>query len=371
MGAFAIYRLPYEEQCQLLIQQEGKPEELPSVSSLSGVEGFVMAPFAVDKRYPVIVIHPDETLDITPEDLVNNQQQPWKETLEAILAEPKQSEKVRNSSYANYAIDFANFHSQVLEGEFSKIVLARCVRENYDVGRTPLMMFADACRRYPRMFVALVSAWRCGTWLMATPEVLLEGMGTHWSTMSLAGTMALEEDQLDFDDPPSREPVGKYDFRWDIKNIQEQRFVSTYITESLEQVADFIEEKGPYTVRAGKLVHLRSDFKFTMPYPEDLGRLLGILYPTPAVCGLPKDNARDFILRNESTSRQYYSGFAGPLGGSTPTHLYVSLRCMRIDEEGSCLFAGGGIMAGSELQVEWKETEDKMCTMKDIMHTNK
>ena len=371
MGAFAIYRLPYEEQCQLLIQQEGKPEELPSVSSLSGVEGFVMAPFAVDKRYPVIVIHPDETLDITPEDLVNNQQQPWKETLEAILAEPKQSEKVRNSSYANYAIDFANFHSQVLEGEFSKIVLARCVRENYDVGRTPLMMFADACRRYPRMFVALVSAWRCGTWLMATPEVLLEGMGTHWSTMSLAGTMALEEDQLDFDDPPSREPVGKYDFRWDIKNIQEQRFVSTYITECLEQVADFIEEKGPYTVRAGKLVHLRSDFKFTMPHPEDLGRLLGILYPTPAVCGLPKDNARDFILRNESTSRQYYSGFAGPLGGGTPTHLYVSLRCMRIDKEGSCLFAGGGIMAGSELQVEWKETEDKMCTMKDIMHTNK
>ena len=370
MGAFAIFRLPYEAQCQLLIQQEGQPEELPSVSSLSGKDGFVMAPFAVDKRYPVLVIHPDTTLSINPDELLTDRQ-PWRDTLESILAEPKQHEKVRNSSHSNYAIDFANFHSQVLEGEFSKIVLARCVREKYDEGRTPLMMFADACSRYPRMFVALVSTWRSGTWLMATPEVLLEGVGTHWSTVSLAGTMALGENQLDFDDPPSREPVGKYDFKWDIKNIQEQRFVSTYITESLEQVADFIEEKGPYTVRAGKLVHLKSDFNFTMSHPEDIGRLLSILYPTPAVCGLPKDNARDFILRNEFTPRQYYSGFAGPMGSDSATHLYVSLRCMRIDEGGCCLFAGGGIMAGSEQEVEWKETEDKMCTMKDIMHTKK
>ena len=59
------------------------------------------------------------------------------------------------------------------------------------------------------------------------------------------------------------------------------------------------------------------------------------------------------------------------MGSNTPTHLFVSLRCMRIDEDGSSLFAGGGIMAGSNLEVEWKETEDKMCTMKDIMHVKK
>lgn len=369
MGAFAIYRLPYEDHCQLLIQ-DGKPEELPYVSSLSGKNGFAMAPFAVGKRYPVILIHPDTMVEISSDELETGRI-PLRDRVETILAEPKQQEKVRNSSYSNYAIDFANFHSQVLEGEFSKIVLARCVRETCEEGRTPLMMFADACRVYPRMFVALVSAWRCGTWLMATPEVLLEGSGKQWSTMSLAGTMALKDEQLDFDNPPSREMDDRNDFRWDVKNIQEQRFVSTYITESLEQVADFIGEKGPYTVRAGKLVHLRSDFSFTLEHPEDIGKLLSILYPTPAVCGLPKDNARDFILRNEFTPRQYYSGFAGPLDTKATTHLFVSLRCMRIDEEGCSLFAGGGIMAGSKLETEWMETEDKMCTMKDIVHPQK
>ena len=49
------------------------------------------------------------------------------------------------------------------------------------------------------------------------------------------------------------------------------------------------------------------------------------------------------------------------------THLYVSLRCMRIDNEGCSLYAGGGIMADSEQEAEWRETEDKMGTMRDVL----
>ena len=369
MGAFAIYRLPYEEQCLLMVQNEGQPEELPSVTALSWKNGFVMAPFTADNRHPVLVIPPDECVSLDPQELVEGNC-PWVPKMEAILDSPQQQERVRNGSRTHYAIDFANFHSHILEGEFSKIVLARCCREIPEEGCTPITMFARACKCYPRMFVALVSAWRCGTWLMATPEVLLEGQGSRWSSMSLAGTMTLAVDQLDFDNPPSRHPVDSHDLLWSIKNIQEQRFVSTYITESLEQVASDIEEKGPYTMRAGNLVHLRSDFHFTMPNPEELGHLLGILYPTPAVCGLPKDSARDFILKNEFAPRQYYSGFAGPIGSDVTTHLFVSLRCMRIDKEGCSLYAGGGILADSDMESEWRETEDKMCTMRTVLHAS-
>jgi isochorismate synthase len=204
---------------------------------------------------------------------------------------------------------------------------------------------------------------------MATPEVLLEGNGRQWRTMSLAGTMKLDDKQLDFDEPPTPQPTDSHDILWSIKNIQEQRFVSTFITESLEQVAGDIEEKGPFTMRAGNLVHLRSDFLFTMEQADDIGKLLAILYPTPAVCGLPKDSARDFILRNEFAPRQYYSGFAGPMATQDDTHLYVSLRCMRIDASGCFLYAGGGIMADSEQEAEWKETEDKMGTMRAVLQS--
>lgn len=353
-----------------MVQTEGEPEELLSVFGLSENTGFVMAPFAPDKKHPVLVLHPDQSSDIMPDRLLEETDglpRQVAELIDKVLSSPPQKERVTPGKRKHYAIDFANFHAHIEAGEFAKVVLARCSREKNDGGFSPLQLFVKACNEYPRLFVALVSSHRCGTWLMATPEVLLEGDGKEWCTMSLAGTMKLSQQQLSFDDPPAK---GRHDDRemgWNVKNIQEQRFVSTYITESLEQVATDIEEKGPYTMRAGDLVHLRSDFTFTMPDKSKVGELLHVLYPTPAVCGLPKEEARDFIIHNEFAPRLYYSGFAGPLNMDEETHLFVSLRCMRIDAEGFNLYAGGGLLGDSEEETEWRETEDKMETMRRLI----
>ena len=287
-----------------MVQTEGEPEELLSVFGLSENTGFVMAPFAPDKKHPVLVLHPDQSGDIMPDRLLEETDglpRQVAELIDKVLSSPPQKERVTPGKRKHYAIDFANFHAHIEAGEFAKVVLARCSREKNDGGLSPLQLFVKACNEYPRLFVALVSSHRCGTWLMATPEVLLEGDGKEWCTMSLAGTMKLSQQQLSFDDPPAK---GRHDDRemgWNVKNIQEQRFVSTYITESLEQVATDIEEKGPYTMRAGDLVHLRSDFTFTMPDKSKVGELLHVLYPTPAVCGLPKEEARDFISKIPDT----------------------------------------------------------------------
>lgn len=341
---------------------------------LNGREGFVIAPFSTNKQNPVLLLHADRQMDI-PAQQLDSQDDEYQEVLgqlkEACYDLPK-GLKLYNGKEMHYSIDFANFHSHIVDGEFSKIVLARCCREKPQTMQSPLKLMKKACLRYPRMFVALVSAERCGTWLMATPEVLLEGDGTHWNTVSLAGTMALSEEQMDFDNPPQTN-VSSMRHRddgsivWNIKNIQEQRFVSTYITECLEYFTNDIEEFGPYTMRAGNLVHLRSDFHFTLPKSDRLGQLLSRLYPTPAVCGLPKEAARDFILRNEYARRDYYSGFVGPLSPATDTHLYVALRCMRIDSQGYSLYAGGGLLADSDMETEWNETEDKMQTMRSLL----
>ena len=103
-------------------------------------------------------------------------------------------------------------------------------------------------------------------------------------------------------------------------------------------------EKGPYTARAGQLVHLKTDFYFLLKNTDNIGNLLQELHPTPAVCGLPKEDAFRFILENEGYDRSYYSGFTGWLD------------------------TGGGILASSEVESEWTETGDKMNTMKSILH---
>ena len=94
-----------------------------------------------------------------------------------------------------------------------------------------------------------------------------------------------------------------------------------------------------------------------------IGKLVGRLHPTPAVCGLPKDVARDFIMANEGQERKYYSGFAGPVGINGETHLYVSLRCAELGDGTITAYAGGGIMPESTCTAEWRETEMKMYTI--------
>ena len=378
MGAFAIYRLPHDDHYTLVEQTAGEPLELTSLAELNGRSGFVLAPFAISDEHPLLLIqgnrvehHRLESLPnlhhpspITPlgraRPLAACYQRDARRTLATEGTQEPPSVSRTSNSRSEYHIEFSNFHAHLLSGDFRKIVLARSV--DIAVDNSQLEYFLDACRRYPRMFICLVSTPRSGTWLTATPEILLSSDGGgQWQTMALAGTMQLEGDDL--------QGEGEH-LMWSTKNIQEQRYVATYITECLEQFTNDFNEKGPYTARAGHLVHLRSDFTFSLPDDHHLGDLLMALHPTPAVCGIPKQQAFDFILQNEHTPRSYYSGFMGPLQLSPQhsTHLYVSLRCMQMFPGFCRLYAGGGLLPDSVEEQEWQETEAKLNTMRNLIN---
>ena len=342
MSAFAIYRLPHEDHATMIRQTKGEPVELHSITELNGKQGFVVAPFEVKDDQPVMLIEGEET--IVP--------------LEAPSAWRLERRRDDKPLTTYYKVDFANYHSQLKNDTFRKIVLARCADEKTDEKLDPMELFYRACALYPRLFIALVETEKSGCWLTATPEILLDGKGRDWRTIALAGTMKLEDDQLNGEGET---------LTWSTKNIQEQRIVSTYITECLEQFTSNFSEEGPKTVRAANLVHLRSDFTFKLEDNNHIGDLLNTLHPTPAVCGLPKREAFQFIVKNEHTPRRYYSGFMGPLG-ATETHLYVSLRCMNIDGDTFHLYAGGGLLKDSTEEQEWLETEAKMETMRKLLY---
>ena len=339
-SAYTYYRFPHADHYTML---EGETEELLSCQLLNGKSGFVIAPFEVRPDQPIVVIRPDRLTTVpcptsTPASFTTTQH-----------VTPPTSE---------YHIDFANFHAQLLQGTFRKIVLARCAVETSQKDVQLQDLFLHACQLYPRMFIALVHTPQSGTWITATPEILLEGCGQDWHTVALAGTMKLEGELL------SGEGES---MTWTTKNIEEQRIVATYIAECLEQFTTEFREEGPRTVRAANLVHLRSDFTFTLPSNDRIGNLIQALHPTPAVCGLPKREAFKFIIQNEHTPRRYYSGFMGPLDVEHATHLYVSLRCMNIDSACYHLYAGGGLLKDSTEEQEWQETEAKLETMRRLL----
>ena len=366
MTGFALYRLPYEQQVTLVAQSEGEPLELTSCEALNGLSGFVVAPFVISSELPLILIRPDvlKTYSLPDESIVAGLEAQLgllKVTTSLVVGHNKPSCDERVA----YADDFARFHRCLEDSCFQKIVLSRCSVVPLKGETTPFALFQRACEMYPRMFISLAYTPRSGMWLTATPEILLEGVDNQWRTIALAGTMKLEGEDL----------LGEGErLTWSTKNIQEQRFVATYLKDCLDQFANDIHEEGPRTVRAANLVHLRSDFTFTLYDSARVGTLLQALHPTPAVCGLPKQEAYDFILDNEHTPRLYYSGFMGPLNLQpqtsnlkSPTHLYVSLRCMHITDCQYRLYAGGGLLKDSVEEQEWQETEAKMETMRRVL----
>ncbi len=371
MAGYAVYRLPKEEECTFMMQSESVPLHLESCQELDGHSGFVIAPFVVSEDKPIVLLQPETTntygsVGEIPADVA--------ELIDkmSVLDDASADEEASGAEREHYSHDFKNCHDRLVSGVFRKIVLARMSAETVSCEKSPFALFRKACETYPRMFVALFSTPLSGTWLMATPEVLLEQEGDAWHTIALAGTMQLEGDALLFDVPlgngcgslsPDNCPA------WSDKNIQEQRYVATYIKECIGRFSHDVSEAGPCTARAGNLVHLRSDFRFAFEEGAGIGRLLDMLHPTPAVCGLPKKETFDFIVRNEHTPRGYYSGFAGPLDVCGRTNLYVSLRCMHIrDRRNFHLYAGGGLLQDSVEEQEWNETEAKMETMRKILN---
>ena len=360
MSAFAYYRLPYLHHANYVAQHQGEPEVLSSVAELNGKEGFVIAPFSPSGNCPVLLIHPDESRLLAISEAGTTSAARTVSGSESELEETIPARDICVSARDIYAEDFECFHRELEKGTFRKIVLARkatlrTAHKDFE------NLFMKACRMYPRLFVALVYTPQSGMWLMATPEILLRGEQGKMQTMSLAGTQKAE---------PSR-TIADYPIEgveWSQKNREEQQYVTDYIEDCIKAFSDDYQLKGPYTTMAANLYHLRTDISFHLRDEGRLGDVIDALYPTPAVCGIPKDEARRFILQHEHQPRKYYSGFVGPVSPQGKTQLFVSLRCMNILPDGTCeLYAGGGLLKESEMEKEWKETEAKMQTIRLVL----
>jgi len=340
--------MPYAKECTLLT---GEVQEVDAYVSLGSQRGFVVAPFSLSEQEPILVIQPEQVVQVADGNGEWSIGDKEINHLLGVLQTFGHSKANVDSNRNNYHLDFANFHAHLRNGDFQKLVLSRSLVLPRTEDVSPLTLFRRACEHYPRMFITLVYTAKSGLWLAATPEVLLEGSGQQWHTVALAGTMSWQEQVL-----------------WSDKNLQEQRYVATYITKQLELFTKNFQETGPRTIRAGHLAHLRSDFHFTLSDDSKLGALIESLHPTPAVCGLPKTMAFRFILQNEHHQRSYYSGFLGPLNVQQQTHLFVTLRCMNIWDDAYQLYAGGGLLIDSEEEQEWQETETKLDTMRHIIN---
>lgn len=349
--SFALYRLPWTDECIFILQTNGKAKKLDDISGLNGKRGFVIAPFRLSDNCPLVIIQPDVL--VTGWEEIQKVTFPLEGSTVSSTATCHLMDNQSTGNLEEYQETFQQFIHPLKDGTFQKLVLSRTESQTLDEHFSPLKAFVNACNSYPRMMIYLCHTPATGTWIGSTPEILLSGHEKEWHTVALAGTMPMQGITI----PDT----------WSEKNKEEQAMVADYIRNIIKKYGGKMEERGPYTARAGQLVHLKTDFHFQLKETRALGALLKELHPTPAVCGLPKAEAYTFIHRHEKHERKYYSGFIGWLDPDGQTDLYVNLRCMEIHPGKAVLYAGGGILPSSETASEWDETNEKMKTMKNII----
>lgn len=255
-------------------------------------------------------------------------------------------ERPREYSEEQYKKLAVRFIQETQTGELSKVILSRV--EKVSGEWDPVEVFNELEKLYPNAFVYMISSKEFGTWIGATPEVVLKGEKDSFKTVALAGT------KLKNDDSP-----------WRKKEVEEQLYVSDFIEQTIADVDQRAEirKSGPAEKVSGPVKHLNTDFEFKSK--ESAWKIIRALHPSPAVSGIPKEKAVEFIHDNEMHDRSLYTGVIGVIGGDT--NLFVNLRCMQLLEDEACLYVGGGITEYSDADEEWQETKNKALTLISVL----
>lgn len=243
----------------------------------------------------------------------------------------------------------------IKQGAFDKVVPSRKEVVPLDGQEIPAL-FTKLLAAYAEAFCYVIYHPQVGFWMGATPETLVELEGQTVRTMALAGTQVNH----------NQEEVS-----WGEKEKEEQQYVTDFIVDQLMPWSDHIQVSPPFTKRAAKVMHIcttiEAEFRIV-----DLKTIVEALHPTPAVCGMPKSIARDFLLQEEGYSRKYYAGYLGELNiedtfGVSSSRLFVNLRCMEIEASQVNLYIGCGVTEDSDPTSEFIETVNKSTTMKKIL----
>jgi isochorismate synthase len=243
--------------------------------------------------------------------------------------------------------------AQIEAGEMSKVVLAREVIVTGAAAHDPAAVFGGMRDQFPACF-----CFCCGTpeaaFVGASPELLVRRSGAGASTVALAGSTRRSSD------PAVDDHLGEQLLRSD-KNRREQRIVTERIVRALRPHAVWVQAaEEPEIVKVANIQHLATPVIAQLAEPRSAVELAGMLHPTPAVGGEPWPPAAATIAELEQMDRGWYAAPVGWMDATEDGEFCVALRSGVLRDREAHLFAGVGVVAGSDPVAELAETEVKL-----------
>jgi salicylate biosynthesis isochorismate synthase/menaquinone-specific isochorismate synthase len=250
--------------------------------------------------------------------------------------------------------------SRIAAGEMSKVVLAREVIVSAAAAHDTAAVFGAMREQFPACF-----CFCCGTpeaaFIGASPELLVRRSGASVSTVALAGSTRRSSD------PAVDDHLGEQLLRSD-KNRREQRIVAERIVRALRPHSVWVEAAAePEIAKVANIQHLATPVLAQLAEPHSAIELAGLLHPTPAVGGEPWPAAARAIAELENMDRGWYAAPVGWMDATEDGEFCVALRSALLRDREAHLFAGVGVVAGSEPEAELAETEVKLGALLPLL----
>ncbi|MFO1532259.1 MAG: isochorismate synthase MenF [Thermoplasmatota archaeon] len=245
----------------------------------------------------------------------------------------------------------------ISSGFLSKVVLARCERR--PAIDDPLAAFARLVAAEPLAHAFYFEPIPGHAFFGATPERLARLRHGRLETHAVAGTAPRGTKGTDAN-------LGNKLLVAD-KESREHRLVVEHIVARLEALGLTPEQGMRRLRRMANVQHLETQVTAAASAGLHVLDVAATLHPTPAVCGTPVDEAKGLIAQLEARPRGWYAGGLGWFNQAGEGEILVALRSALATPDGTWLYAGAGIVVGSDANAEYKETEAKLKALEEAL----
>lgn len=277
--------------------------------------------------------------------------------------EPSRVPKFTTAEAGDYRAAVTRALERITAGEFKKIVLARAQDLTADQPLHPLRMLNGLRQRFPDCYSFSFTHGRGPSFIGASPERLVRVSQGILETEALAGSIRRGASA-------SEDAALAATLLRSEKDLREHREVLDDIVARLTPLG--IAPKfppQPHVRRLANVQHLDTPVHATLPESVHPLDVLGAMHPTPAVGGSPRDAAVARIRELEGFPRGLYAGALGWLNARGGGEFFVGIRSAVVQGSSARVFAGAGIVSGSNPEKEFAETELKFKAMLDALAT--
>ena len=238
-------------------------------------------------------------------------------------------------------------------GGISKVVLARVQTVPAEGGSEPVDVAMNLWRDDPDAHVFLFEPEPGHVFLGAAPETIATVSGGQLRATAVAGSVGKGETE-------AQQKAFARDLMKSSKDRREHEVCVQDMVERLRAICEEVTaQEEPHVLTLSTIQHLETVIEAQLLPDQTVLSVLQTLHPTPAVCGLPRDPALDFLQREERFQRGWYAGPLGWFNGDGNGVFVPALRSAVCRGKEWRLFAGAGILAGSDARREWDETRIK------------